>query len=238
MVDEGPSQWDNWLSDGEGISKEIAQEKRRAREQSMRGKAFLEKVHLEAVKRSSAKKVRQEFLVKIDEAKAREKRAFRVDLPHLAPRYVDEAILFYFNQINKERQLLLGLSDSEIYLKHKVICERITELLEIRKLAFKNLEKRWEAWLMHDKKAARFHRNKISIIWRFFNSIKSLTRWLIHDKVANPRRNKAPLRWRFFNSIKSFAASFFDKLSLLIALGFIAWAVFLICVAVYGFLFL
>ena len=42
----------------------------------------------------------------------------------------------------------------------------------------------------------------------FFNSIKSLTRWLIHDKVANPRRNKAPLRWRFFNSIKSFAASF------------------------------
>ena len=34
---------------------------------------FLEKVHLEAVERSSAKKVRQEFFVKIDEAKAREK---------------------------------------------------------------------------------------------------------------------------------------------------------------------
>jgi hypothetical protein len=218
MVAEGPSQWDGFLNDGEGISKEMSgirselketdeireREKRRAREELKKEKLLQEKARLDAENISSANKKRNELLSRIYQAKAKEDQAFRADLPHLSPQYVHDATYFYYREINLERQRLSGLTDNEIYFKHRDICDRITELIRLRELDFKNPQTRWAEWLVFDKKASKIHRNQTDPLHGFYNSIKC--------NISNC----------------------FEALAFLLCLIVGGWLIFIACLFVYG----
>ena len=136
MVDEGPSQWDGFLHDGAGISKELHPERiglekvykaheeseKHSREELEKESVSREKARLDAQNATSAKKKRDELLSEISNAKGKEYKVFRCDMPHMTPQslYEHSAVFFYYRDIDREAERLSDLKDDEINFNYLI----------------------------------------------------------------------------------------------------------------------